>query len=203
MGNHSITSESARAACARDLAILDALETESRVSQRKLAERSGISVGFVNRRLQSLIAEGFVRVVDPDVRPFLYRITSAGRRYRLTLIYEHYQNVAGSMLGVEQRVRQRLEFLKKKGVERLVFFGAGQILDFAELWAESAGFQVVGVVDEDESKQGSIRGRRMVQAPAAAAALNPDAIINLTCRRDSEIERAIGAATGGSLIWHL
>ena len=57
----------------RQLLILEDLDQNLNVSQRRLAERMGMAVSLVNRRIKSFIKNGHVQILNPNVRPYAYR----------------------------------------------------------------------------------------------------------------------------------
>lgn len=186
------------------LAILDAIARDRRVSQRALAERVGISVGLVNSCLQKLIADGHVRVADRRVRPYAYRLTPAGHERRRHLRFEHYQSVLGSYQAVERRIHERLAELRGKGVRRVLFYGAGEVMELAAEAAAELGLEVDAALDDDESKHGTERYGLPVRPPTALHRLNPDAVVITTFRHALPIEQRLQADGGqGRFVWHL
>ncbi|MCH7564377.1 MAG: winged helix-turn-helix transcriptional regulator [Gemmatimonadetes bacterium] len=184
----------------RNLVLLDELEGSSNVSQRDLANRLGLAVSLVNRQVRSLKENGYIQVVDQGVRPFAYRLTADGRRYRRRLSHEHYRSVLGSLRQVQERIRNRLRELEKRGVDQIVFYGAGEVMEVAYPLAKAIGMRVVGVVDDDPSKHGQTRGEAVIQSPAAIDDLAPDAIVITSFRHAAEIQSKIPPALRSSLL---
>lgn len=188
----------------RELAILDALEQTPRVSQRVLADRVGMSVGFLNRCLRQLLANGHVRVADRGVRPFAYRVTAAGRQHHDRLMYEHYRSILASVVDLERRVRERLCELQRKGAQRVAFYGAGEVMAKAQKCAELIGLEVVVVVDDDPQKHGELADGLRIHDPSAIAVLRPDAVVITTLSHAHQIrQRFRGSGRGTPVLWHL
>jgi len=143
------------------------LQRGSNVSQRALARRLGVAVGTVNRLLSDMVEAGYVQVFDRDVRPFAYRVTDDGQRYQRRLGLEHYSWVLGSLRRLEHRIRTKLRDLRSRGVERVVFYGAGDVMEATYRVASGVGLHVVGVVDDDLTKQGQQKHGLTVKAPSA------------------------------------
>ena len=158
------------------------LQRGSNVSQRALARRLGVAVGTVNRLLSDMVEAGYVQVFNRDVRPFAYRVTHDGQRYQRRLGLEQYSWVLGSLHRLEQRIRAKLLELRTRGVERVVFYGAGDVMEATNRVASGVGLQVVGVVDDDPTKQGQRKGGLVVSAPSAINELEPDAVLITTLR---------------------
>ncbi len=180
------------------------LQRGSHVSQRALARRLGVAVGTVNRLLSDMVEAGYVQVFNRDVRPFAYRVTDDGQRYQRRLGLEHYSWVLGSLRRLEQRIRAKLLELRSRGVERVVFYGAGDVMEATNRVASGVGLQVVGVVDDDPTKQGLRKGGLVVHAPSAINDLEPDAVLITTLRHTEEIQVKMDASLRSSVeVWEL
>jgi len=180
------------------------LQRGSNVSQRALARRLGVAVGTVNRLLSDMVEAGYVQVFNRDVRPFAYRVTHDGQRYQRRLGLEQYSWVLGSLHRLEQRIRAKLLELRSRGVERVVFYGAGDVMEATNRVASGVGLQVVGVVDDDPTKQGQRKGGLVVSAPSAINELEPDAILITTLRHAEEIQLKMDESLRASVeVWEL
>ncbi len=187
----------------RELLIVE-LQRGSNVSQRALARRLGVAVGTVNRLLNDMVEAGYVQVFNRDVRPFAYRVTDDGQRYQRRLGLEHYSWVLGSLRRLEQRIRAKLLELRSRGVERVVFYGAGDVMEATYRVASGVGLQVVGVVDDDPTKQGTRKGGLVVEPPSAINELEPDAVLITTLRHAEEIQLKMDLSLRSSVeVWEL
>jgi DNA-binding MarR family transcriptional regulator len=180
----------------RHLAVLDALDGKANVSQRSLAERLGMSAGLVNRLLRDLVAAGRLDVVDPGVRPFAYGLTPGGEEYLRLLRHEHYRHVLADLHSMQEHIARRLREVRAEGVERVVFYGAGSILEVVLPVAAGLGLEVLAAVDDDPSKHGSVRAGIPVRPPADLPELNPDCVLITTFRHAAAIRGRIGGWNG-------
>ncbi len=188
----------------RQLLIVE-LRRASNISQRTLARRLGVAVGTVNRLLTDMVEAGYVQVSNRGVRPFAYRVTDDGQRYQRRLGLEHYSWVLGSLRKLEQRIRAKLGELKSRGVERVVFYGAGDVMEATCRVASAVGLQVVGVVDDDPTQQGARNAGLVVEPPSAINKLEPDAVLITTLRHAAEeIQLKMDASLRSSVeVWEL
>ena len=184
----------------RRLLILEELDRSSNVSQRKLAERLGMAVSFVNRQIGEFVDNGYVQVVDPSVRPFAYRLTRSGKEYCQRLSHQHYRSVLGSFRDVQDRIRRRLREIQRSGVKRLVFYGSGDVMEVTFALATSLGLEVIGLVDDDPAKQGTTRGAMVVEPPVSIGDLEPDAVLITTFRHAREIRGKIDPGLHWSIL---
>src|SRR2546427_1027508 len=180
------------------------LQRGSNVSQRALALRLGVAVGTVNRLLSDMVDAGYVQVFNRDVRPFAYRVTDDGQRYQRRLGLEHYSWVLGDLRRLEQRIRAKLLELRSRGVVRVVFYGAGDVMEATYRVASGVGLQVVGVVDDDHTKHGARRSGLVVAPPSAINELEPDAVLITTMGHAEEIQLKMDPSLRTSVeIWEL
>ena len=157
--------------------LLRVLKHKGNVSQRALAEGLGMGTARVNRLISELMESGHLAVVDRNVRPYAYRLTDAGERYLRQLRHEHYRLVMDDYRRVRRRIGARLKELRKEGLQRVVFYGAGEVMDVSFPLAETAGLEVVAVVDDDKKKQGAESVAGVVQDPARLSELSVDGVV--------------------------
>jgi DNA-binding MarR family transcriptional regulator len=172
------------------LQVLDALDGAGHVAQRAVAETVGMVASRVNRIINALVEQGRVAVSDGTVRPYAYRVTPTGRAYLQELSYDHYASVVGRFRQVEARIRTRLADIRDAGAEKVVFYGAGDVMEVAYPLAQRLGLKVVGVVDDDPSKHSNQR-RFSVGAPGSIGDLAPDAVVITTFRHADEIRTRV------------
>jgi DNA-binding transcriptional regulator YhcF (GntR family) len=181
--------------------LIGELQRGSNVSQRTLARRLGVAVATVNRVLSDLVEAGYVEVSDRAVRPFAYRVTGDGERYQRRLSLEQYSSALSSLRRLEQRIRSTLCELKDRGVKRVVFYGAGQVMEATYRVASGVGLDVIGVVDDDPAKQGLglWKAGLVVEPPRAINDLRPDAVLITTSCHAEEIQRKMDAPLRSSV----
>jgi hypothetical protein len=117
-------------------------------------------------------------------------VTPQGRAYLQELSYDHYASVVGRFRQVEGRIRNRLAARRDAGAEKVVFYGAGEVMEGAYPLAQRLGLTVLGVVDDDPSKHSSQR-RSAVGPPASIRDLAPDAVVITTFRHADEIRNKV------------
>lgn len=171
----------------RHLSVLEALDGKGNVSQRTLADRLGIAVSVVNRVIRDLMDGGHLEIMDRGVRPFAYDVTSTGRRYLRRLSHDNYRSVLTKYRSMQEKITRRLRQIREEDVHRLVFYGAGEIMEVTLPLAQKLGLEVVGVVDDDPAKPGEERGGLEVRSPECLRQLRPDAVLITTYRHAEEI----------------
>ena len=61
-----------------EILILEELEKNSNITQRGLSEKTGLSLGMVNRLLKKFIKKGFVKLERLNSKSFRYILTPEG-----------------------------------------------------------------------------------------------------------------------------
>src|SRR4030081_905532 len=72
----------------RDLKLLEAVEQNSRVTQRSLATKLGIALGLTNIYLRRLVRKGYIKCVNVQSNRISYLITPRGIAEKARLTYE-------------------------------------------------------------------------------------------------------------------
>ena len=72
----------------RDMKLLEAVEQDSRVTQRGLATKLGIALGLTNIYLKRLVRKGFIKCVNVQSNRISYLITPRGIAEKARLTYE-------------------------------------------------------------------------------------------------------------------
>ena len=80
----------------KELILLDEIGRKAGVSQRELAEKSGVSLGNVNLLLKKMVKEGLVKIESSPANRVLYMLTPKGmaekanKTYRYIRVHYHY-----------------------------------------------------------------------------------------------------------------
>src|ERR1700749_459253 len=72
----------------RDLRLLEAVEQNSRITQRGLAAKLGIALGLTNIYLKRLARKGYIKCVNVHSNRLTYLITPRGIAEKARLTYE-------------------------------------------------------------------------------------------------------------------
>lgn len=150
------------------LGLLDAVEGNATLTQRDLARELGIALGLVNSYLKRCVRKGLLKASEIPARRYAYYLTPQGfaEKSRLTA---RYLSVSFSLL---RRAREDFEFLfdaaKKKGFDRILLLGEGDVADVAQLVAMHSKIQIVAILPSDKNVRYILK---------AAKSCNFDAVI--------------------------
>ncbi len=127
---------------ARELHILEQLETNPDLTQADLAESLGVAVGTVNFALQRLIKKGYVHAKQLQRRRLQYILTPSGIALRAKLAMESLNY--GMTLYRETRARAKtlIAQAQQLGCREIAVDGDGDLADIARLTCLEMGMHV-------------------------------------------------------------
>jgi predicted transcriptional regulator len=98
----------------RDLKLLEAVEQDSRVTQRGLAGKLGIALGLTNIYLRRLVRKGYIKCVNVQSNRITYLITPRGIAEKARLTYE-FMDYSLHLYGeVRQHLREARRHLRAR-----------------------------------------------------------------------------------------
>ena len=132
----------------RDLKLLEAVEQDSRVTQRGLATKLGIALGLTNIYLKRLVRKGYIKCVNVQSNRISYLITPRGIAEKARLTYE-FMDYSLHLYGeVRQHLRAVLQDCAAAN-RRVAIYGRGEAAELAYLSLKECGLEPVAVFDVD------------------------------------------------------
>jgi ribosomal protein S25 len=135
----------------RDMKLLEAVEQNSRVTQRGLATKLGIALGLTNIYLKRLVRKGFIKCVNVQSNRISYLITPRGIAEKVRLTYEFMDYSLHLYGNVRQRLRAALQECAAAG-RRVAIYGRGEAAEIAYLSLKECGLEPVAVFDDEEGE---------------------------------------------------
>src|SRR5947207_10896157 len=132
----------------RDLKLLEAVEADSRVTQRSLASRLGIALGLTNIYLRRLVRKGYIKCVNVQSNRISYLITPRGIAEKARLTYEYMDYSLHLYSEVRRHLRQVLQECSATN-RRVAIFGRGEAAELAYLSLKECGLEPVAIFDLD------------------------------------------------------
>ena len=130
----------------RDLRVLEAVQQDSRLTQRGLASKLGIALGLANIYLKRMVHKGYIKVVNVQPNRISYLITPRGIAEKARLTYE-FMDYSLHLYGeVRQHLRAALRECAAAG-KRVAIFGSGEAAELAYLSLKESGLDPVAVFD--------------------------------------------------------
>jgi DNA-binding MarR family transcriptional regulator len=118
---------------ARELALLEHIESNPDVTQASLATQLGVAVGTVNWHLKRLIEKGYIKIKRAERKKLRYIITPEGIALRTLLTVDYIEQQFLLYRNTRQRVREHLEQIKTAGYQEVSIRGEGDVADICRL----------------------------------------------------------------------
>jgi DNA-binding Lrp family transcriptional regulator len=132
----------------RDLKLLEAVENDSRVTQRRLATKLGIALGLTNIYLKRLVRKGYIKCVNVQSNRISYLITPRGIAEKARLTYEFIDYSLHLYGEVRQHLRGVLQECAAAD-RRVAIYGRGEAAELAYLSLKECGLEPVAVFDAE------------------------------------------------------
>jgi DNA-binding MarR family transcriptional regulator len=156
------------------------------ISQREIAHRAHLSVGFINGIIRNLVKRGYVRTCRLNRRSIEYLLTPKGVAQAALRSYRSVLSAVRSYREVHDFFEKLLERLGSEGVSHLYLHGDGELAELSASLIADSGWGEVGrglpscisVVAKDKLVCGSdMKNCRVVVLNAA-----PTPLRKITCR---------------------
>ena len=130
----------------RDLRLLEAVEADSRVTQRSLSTQLGIALGLTNIYLKRLVRKGYIKCVNVQSNRITYLLTPHGIAEKLRLTYE-FMDYSLTLYGeVRQHLRSVIRECAAAG-RRVAIFGRGEAAELSYLALKEFGLEPLAIFD--------------------------------------------------------
>jgi DNA-binding MarR family transcriptional regulator len=130
----------------RDLKLLEAVDADSRVTQRGLSMQLGIALGLTNIYLKRLVRKGYIKCVNVQSNRITYLLTPTGIAEKLRLTYE-FMDYSLHLYGeVRQHLRAVIRECAAAG-RRVAIFGRGEAAELSYLALKEFGLEPLAIFD--------------------------------------------------------
>ena len=169
----------------RDLQLLEEIEQNPKVSQRELSNKFGIALGVTNACIKRMARRGLIRLKGFPPRRIAYYLTPKGfaEKSKLTLRFLSYN--VHHYAEMKKMISKKLLEMQENGVKRIAFYGVSDEMEVAYITLQGVDIQLIGIVDDNEEKQGIERFGFRVQRPDAIHSMRPDVLL-ITSLTDTE-----------------
>jgi DNA-binding MarR family transcriptional regulator len=141
----------------RDLQLLEAIEQQSTVTQRSLADRLGIALGLTNLYLKRLIRKGYVKCVTVAPNRLVYLVTPRGVARKARLTYEFMRYSLDFYRDVRHHLHRNLADVAARR-QRVAIYGTGEAAELVYLLLKQMGLDLLAVFDADADGVGVFLG---------------------------------------------
>jgi DNA-binding MarR family transcriptional regulator len=139
--------------------ILDLIEKNKNITQREMALSIGLSVSMVNSHLDNYEKEGLIKRKKHSTKNVEYFVTKEGIERKKLLNIGYLKDSQTLYDNARENIEKFLVQLKNKGKFKLFLYGAGEVAELLLHTIYSSEFKdltILGVIDDDKSKVGSL-----------------------------------------------
>ena len=173
------------------LLILTALEQNPAISQHTLGQEVGLTSSMVNNYIRDLSENRLISIKGTTNRTMSYNLTPKGIRERMSLLISYNLETTVLYMDAKKEFSRRLQKIYEEGIHRAVLFGAGETAEIIYNASQSQKLKIIGVVDNDPTKQGKLFGNLIIKPPRCIEEIKPDAVIIASVGRQEEIYKQI------------
>jgi DNA-binding MarR family transcriptional regulator len=145
------------------LGLLESVERDQAVSQRRLAADLGIALGLVNAYLKRCIKKGWVKVSEAPARRYAYYLTPHGFAEKSRLTVEFLSYSFSFFRAARADCAEALAGARAAGCRRIALAGASDLAEISIICAMENEIEIVAVVD------GSVADDRFLGLPVVRA----------------------------------
>ena len=129
------------------LGVLNAVEENSRVTQRNVAEELGVALGLVNSYLKRCVKKGFVKVRHAPANRYAYYLTPAGFAEKSRLTAEYLSTSFNFFRNARRECTELLDQCAQRGLNRIALAGASDLAEIVVLCVQEFELEIVAVID--------------------------------------------------------
>ena len=159
----------------RTLQLLEEIEKDYAPSQRDLARKLNVSLGFVNSFIKRFALKGYFKITTIPKNRVKYILTPRGAAEKTRFTYEYIEYSFQFYRRAREKLRELFKDLVAQGVHRIVFFGASDLAEIAYVSLQETPIKMVAVVDD--KKLGEEFVGMVVTDPAMLESLSFDRIL--------------------------
>jgi len=139
-----------------DLDILRIVADNPQVSQRKIAESTGISLGQVNFLIKKLVKKGLIKIEGQTPKSIRYNLTPKGIVEKAALTKEYIQASYKAVIALSDKIRALAEEYEKEGKKLYVLGADNEMMDICKLALADRAEYVYLPSGADKIKAGSV-----------------------------------------------
>lgn len=129
------------------LEILEAIEAQSDVTQRRLARRTGIALGLTNSYLKRCVRKGLVKIQHAPANRYFYYLTPKGFAEKTRLTGQYLSASFKFYRRAAESCAEALNRCKNNGWTHVTLCGASDLAEIASLRALDRDIEIVGIYD--------------------------------------------------------
>lgn len=108
----------------KELEILNHIQDNENITQREIAERTGLSLGAVNLLLKKMLKTGLIKIERLNARSLKYILTPEGIKEKTAKTYHYIVNSYHTITRIRAVVQVLIQKQMDKGIRTVYLYGA-------------------------------------------------------------------------------
>tara|TARA_Y100000588_G_scaffold324763_1_gene358116 strand:- start:730 stop:1347 length:618 start_codon:yes stop_codon:yes gene_type:complete len=133
------------------LEILQVIDGSSDVTQRHLADKTGIALGLANSFLRRCARKGLIKITQAPANRYLYYLTPKGFAEKSRLTAEYFTSSFSFYRTASESIAKSLRFCADRSRNRVVFSGTSELAEIGFVRAHDFGIEVLGLFEPQTS----------------------------------------------------
>jgi DNA-binding MarR family transcriptional regulator len=171
----------------RCLSVLFAINEAPDNSQSDIGDRTNLSSSMVNNYIKCFKNQDLITVTGNTNRTQNYYLTEKGRRMLTSSLLGYSTEIVQLYSAVKKEIRNILDGFYEEGIRTVVLFGAAETAEIVHAAIKDTDLVVIGVVDNDRGKQGTLFNGLKVRKPEDIVKIKPDGVVITSFARQEEI----------------
>ncbi|MBI3444198.1 MAG: winged helix-turn-helix transcriptional regulator [Magnetospirillum sp.] len=142
------------------LRLLDAVDRDPNVTQRRIADDFGVALGLVNAYLKRCVKKGLIKIGEVPARRYAYYLTPHGFSEKARLTRTYLTHSFTFFRNARLECGTLLAECARRGMTRVALAGRGDLAEIVVLCAADSPVELVGVVDG-----GALPGETLLKLP--------------------------------------
>ena len=131
------------------LELLEAIEANSDVTQRHLADRLGVALGLANSYLKRCVRKGLVKIKQAPANRYLYYLTPKGFAEKSRLTAQYLSVSFNFYRRASESCARAIRVCEKAGWKRVGLYGASDLAEIAAIRAAESNVEVALICDPE------------------------------------------------------
>ncbi|MGE0254620.1 MAG: winged helix-turn-helix transcriptional regulator [Alphaproteobacteria bacterium] len=170
------------------LGLLDAVEEDVALTQRRVAADLGVALGLANALIRRCVRKGLIKVTSAPAGRYVYYMTPKGFAEKSRLTAEYLKTSLNFFRQARDEMASVMDEARARGWQRVALVGAGELAEIATLAVRETSIELVCVVDAAVNRP-SVFGVPVVANAADAGLVDGVILTDVTAPR-AAFERA-------------
>lgn len=129
------------------LGLLNAVQENSTVTQRSMANDLGIALGLANAYLKRCVRKGLIKISQVPPNRYAYYLTPKGFTEKSRLTSEYLSSSFTFFRRARGQCGDALQYCAARDWERIALAGSGELAEIATLCATEHEISLIGIID--------------------------------------------------------